>query len=56
MSPAIKKIDSDGAEVAGIARYLLARIARIGYSKALLLQYSRGLIYIYIISIKRLKR
>ena len=32
---AIEKIDSEGAEVAGIARYLRARIARIGYSKAL---------------------
>jgi len=36
MSPAIKKIDSDGAKVASIARYLLARIARVGYFKALL--------------------
>ena len=44
MSPAIKKIDLEGVEVANIARYLRARIARIGYSKALFFQYSRGLI------------
>jgi len=36
ISLVIKKIASDRADVASIARYLLARIARIGYSKALL--------------------
>jgi len=32
ISPAIENIDSEGPEVAGIARYLLAKRARIGNS------------------------
>jgi len=35
MSLAIEKIDSEGAEVAGIARYLLAKIVSVGKSGAL---------------------
>ncbi len=45
ISPLCENIDSAKADVAGIARYCLANIARIGYLLQLNFQYLRGLFY-----------
>ena len=46
ISPPVKKIDSEGAELAGIARKTQANRDKIGKSLYRSFQYSRGFIYI----------